>query len=253
MLDPLRTLLGGFRTRLRFFTTLIRAALCCLTVLPAVAYAQRELPATVRGHSLAFQRLYGGLPTLSTVRMRTGGDSSVTVVSVGRGDINAFELPVDDRNAVSFRQLDDTHSYANWPNSGTALYAGVDTASGKRMVSVSTPPQDEITVAAVVVSGQRVQDHSWIEAPAGQPLTSGKVTTTGHATLIAFWWGDADVTHDKKAVPDGGFQVVDAVLASGALVQCAVAVKHVTEAGTYDVTWRAFPIQGAQLWLVAVE
>jgi hypothetical protein len=46
---------------------------------------------------------------------------------------------------------------------------------------------------------------------------------------------------------------VDAVLESGALVQCAVVVRHVTEAGRYDVTWHAYPEQGAQLWLVAVE
>jgi hypothetical protein len=254
MLDPLRTVLGGLAARLRFWTRPIRGALFYLSVVPFVASAQRELPATVRGHSLAFQRIDGGLRTLATAQMRTGDDSSVTVVSVGRGDISAFELPVDDRSSVSFRQLGETHSYTNWPNSGTALYAGVDAAGGKRRaVLVSTPPQDEITVAAVVVAGQRVQDQSWIEVPAGKPLTSDKVTTTGPATLIAFWWGDAGVAYDKQAVPAGGFRVVDSVLASGALVQCAVAVRHVTEAGTYDVTWRAFPVQGAQLWLVAVE
>ena len=43
------------------------------------------------------------------------------------------------------------------------------------------------------------------------------------------------------------------VLSAGELVQCAVAVKNVSTAGTYDVTWRATPKQGAQLWLVAVE
>ena len=33
----------------------------------------------------------------------------------------------------------------------------------------------------------------------------------------------------------------------------AAAVKNVTAAGTYDVTWKATPTQGAQLYLVAVQ
>jgi hypothetical protein len=36
-------------------------------------------------------------------------------------------------------------------------------------------------------------------------------------------------------------------------VQCAVAVENVTAAGTYDVTWKATPAQGAQLYLIAVQ
>jgi hypothetical protein len=54
-------------------------------------------------------------------------------------------------------------------------------------------------------------------------------------------------------VPDNGFTVVDDLLEPGNLVQGAVAVKNVTVAGTYDVTWTSTPVQGAQLWLVAVQ
>ena len=79
--------------------------------------------------------------------------------------------------------------------------------------------------------GTKIQDFAWNEVPAGKPLISSKVITTGPATLVAFWWGDAGVKHDKKAYPGEGFKLIDAVLESGALVQCAVAVKHVTEAG----------------------
>lgn len=70
---------------------------------------------------------------------------------------------------------------------------------------------------------------------------------------MAFWWGDAGVDDDKTAVPDGGFTVVESILQAGALVQCAVAVREVAAAGTYHVTWTATPVQGAQLWLVAVQ
>jgi len=36
-------------------------------------------------------------------------------------------------------------------------------------------------------------------------------------------------------------------------VQCAVAVKEVSAAGEYEVTWTATPRQAAQLWLMALQ
>jgi len=47
--------------------------------------------------------------------------------------------------------------------------------------------------------------------------------------------------------------VIDKLLDQGSLVQCAMAVKTVAAAGSYNLTWTATPIQGAQLWLIAIE
>jgi hypothetical protein len=47
--------------------------------------------------------------------------------------------------------------------------------------------------------------------------------------------------------------VIDSILLEGALVQCAVAVPQVSAADTYQVTWSAAPVQGAQLWIAAVQ
>jgi hypothetical protein len=47
--------------------------------------------------------------------------------------------------------------------------------------------------------------------------------------------------------------VIDVVIVPGSAIQCAVAVKAVTAAGTYNVTWTATPVQGAQMWIVAVQ
>ena len=87
----------------------------------------------------------------------------------------------------------------------------------------------------------------------GNPITSQSIVTTGPATLIAFWWGDADGSMAHTAVPNNGFAVIDSFLDAGNLVQCAVAVKRVEAAGTYSVTWTSVPGQGAQLWIVAVQ
>ena len=103
------------------------------------------------------------------------------------------------------------------------------------------------------MNGSVIQDSRWNEVPAGNALTSRSVTTTGPALLVGFWWGDADGSVDQTAEPNNGFLVTDSILQEGELVQCAVATRAVSAAGSYDVTWTATPRQGAQLWLVAVQ
>jgi hypothetical protein len=208
-------------------------------------------------HSLSFYRLHAesSQPTIRTREMATAPAGSTIIVSVGRGTLGAHVQPSDNKGNPPYPQLGQSHSYSRWPSSGTALYASTAMIGGDgHVVSVARPSADEVTLAAVeVLEGTRVQAFEWNEAPAADQVTSRSVITTGPATLVAFWWGDADITGDKKAVPNNGFTVVDSVLEEGALVQAAVAVKSVSEAGTYDVTWTAMPRQGAQLWLVAVQ
>lgn len=90
--------------------------------------------------------------------------------------------------------------------------------------------------------------------PTGDTVTSGNVTTTGPATLVAFWWGDAPgLTH--SAVPDNGFSIIENFvdLPPDSAVQCVVAYRQVTQAGTYHVTWSQNPAEGAPLWLFAFQ
>lgn len=88
----------------------------------------------------------------------------------------------------------------------------------------------------------------------GAGLTSGEVTTTGPATLVAVWWGDAYV-YRMTAVPGQGFKVIERFLdlPPNSGVQCAVAVRQVDRAGTWRVTWHGTPAQGAILWLFAFQ
>jgi hypothetical protein len=186
--------------------------------------------------------------------MSTRTTGSTLLACVGRG-LLAAAAPTDNVGNA-FVQLDVAHTYTLWPNSGTALYA-CEQARGTadHAVTVAKPKvTDETTLSVVeITGGGRVRDVKWREVLSGQPLTSASVTTTGPALLVAWWWGDAGVDLDKTAVPDNGFTVVDSVLAAGALVQCAVAVRQVSAAGTFNVTWASTPQQGAQLWLVAVQ
>ena len=115
--------------------------------------------------------------------------------------------------------------------------------------------EGEISVPFIEIRHAGVlQDVSQNYAPTGLRLTSGNVTTTGPATLIAVWWGDGGVKR-MTAVPNNGFAVIDSylMLPDNSGVQCAVAYKQVAAAGTYNVSWAGAPAQGAILWLLAFQ
>jgi hypothetical protein len=192
---------------------------------------------------------------MPTAAMGTRASGSTLLACVGRGVVSTHSAPTDNKGNA-FVQIGATHTYSLWQSSGTALYGCVQAAGGVgHVVTAAKPaPADETTFSVVeIINGGVLQDFKWKEVLRGNPITSDSVTTTGPALLVAWWWGDADVVNDKTAVPDSGFTVIDSILLQGALVQCAVAVRQVSSAGTYQVTWSATPLQGAQLWIAAVQ
>jgi hypothetical protein len=202
--------------------------------------------------------------TISTPPMTTQASGSTIIVSVGRGDNTLLSIPTDNKGNTPYRQLDTMHPYSLYQDSGTALYAfpsaaggagfSVTTKAGAAVAGSNQGRPDEITIAAVeIIEGTHIQDFSWNEDRT-PPNTSNSVTTTGPATLIAFWWGDGFPHTPQSATPGDGFTSIDTnAYETDSFVQCAVAVKNVSAAGTYDVTWTSVPDQGAQLWLIAVQ
>lgn len=212
----------------------------------------------VGAHELAFYRLFETQrTTLATPAMTTAQTGSTIIASIGRGKFSAHQAPTDNKGNTA-TQLEEAHTYVRWADSGTAVYAFKGMTGGSNhVVSAATPEEDELTLAAVEVvsSGREEPIAAWKEViDVSNTHQSASVTTKGPATLVAFWWGDANEAGEKNAEPIDGFARIRSVFASGALVQCAVAVKNVTEPGTYSVTWTKIePEQGAQLWLVAVQ
>ena len=116
-------------------------------------------------------------------------------------------------------------------------------------------PAGEISVPFIEVTHAGVlKDVAQNYPDPGLVLTSDSVTTTGPATLVAVWWGDAGVKR-MTVRPDNGFTLIDSYLTlpDNSGVQCAVAVRQVDAAGTYHVSWVGSPIQGAILWLFAFQ
>ena len=195
--------------------------------------------------------------TISITNLNTQPSGSTLLVCIGRGDITAFtQPPTDNKGNTPYVQLGSVHGYVpQYPDSGTALYAFSSVAGGTgHVVTVSTISRDEVTMDVVEIkNGGVIQDYKWNEVLQGQPLTTLDVTTTGPATLVAFWWGDGNQYFVHTAIPDNGFTLIDSLGPLGSYVQTAVATRDVATAGTYHVTWDSGGNEGAQLWLVAIQ
>lgn len=191
---------------------------------------------------------------ISTPPMVTNESGSTIIVGIGRGNRWGQFVPFDNMGNGPYQQLGETHAYTRWPAAGTDLYAcPTANGGGDHIVTVPIHLGEEVTVMAVeVTGGGLIEDFAWREVLSGD-VTSAPVTTTGPATLVAYWWGDGGLVPDVVEA-NNGFVVVESMLEQGWVVQGAVAVKDVDTAGTYDVTWTTSdPIQGAQLWLIAVQ
>jgi len=205
-------------------------------------------------HAVAYKGQGASSATVMTPSLTTLASGSVLLASTGRG-VDAAQAPVTDNRGNTYVQIGVAEPYHYYPTSSTAVYAASAAAGGAGHI-VTAPnsagaPSDETTLAVVEIqNASHIQDFQWNDA-LSSPYTSLSVTTTGPATLVAFWWGEGDATVTHTASPDSGFTVIDSVLATGSLVQVAVATKNVTAAGTYSVTWASG--EGAQLWLIAVQ
>jgi hypothetical protein len=203
----------------------------------------------------------GGSGGLATAPMTTQNSGGTILVWVGRGRLRAFAAattPTDNKSNM-YTMLGSVENYSPlWPDSGEALYVSPAAAGGAgHVITASMPEADEMSLAVIEIKGGgAVQDYKWKKVLSGQANTSLSVTTTGPATLIAIWAGDSSGdarTGNVTAVPNNGFTTIDAQPYAKCAVEAAIAAKDESAAGSYDVTWKATPTQGAHLWLIAVQ
>jgi len=149
------------------------------------------------------------------------------------------------------------HSFApNYSPEGDALFICTNAAGGSGHVFYYTnPPLPEVNMNVVEIrNGGLVQDVEYNVVYSPSADKSANVTATSSAVIIATWAGDAGgLTY--TAVPDNGFSVILSMLSGGVdgeFFQNAMAAADVS-AGTYNVTWAETPIEGAHMWMVAVQ
>lgn len=243
------------------------SALLFATIFPSAQAAQTmgsptSVPAmldpSLGGHTLLAQSEGLGTSPATTEPIDTqAGGSTLIVFNGGYSSNDAY--PVDSY-ANHWKQLGAAVPYGNGYGDRFDVKAYIALAAKggpNHTVRLAKPGNavGEISVPFIEIRHASVlQDVAQNYAPAGLTLHSGSVKTTGPATLIAVWWGDGGVKR-MTAVPTHGFTVIDSYLKlpDNSGVQCAVAVRQVDAAGTYDVSWIGAPIQGAILWLFAFQ
>lgn len=249
------------RTPRRRLASGIGLAACVLSAFACAAHV-RTAQAQVGGHTLLGVGEGDGVsPAVTSPITTQPGGSSLLAVYGGYG--SNIAIPTDTRQNA-WQPLGEAISYGDYNGndySGFSVAAWYTTnarGGGNHSVSVVKrgAPEGEISLSFVEVPNLSVLVDSVANYPAlyADTVTSGNVTTTGPATLVAYWWGNGGL-REMSAVPRAPFTVIDSFLhlPGNSGVQCAVAVAQVTHAGTYSVTWANNPPQGAILWLMAFQ
>lgn len=158
-----------------------------------------------------------------------------------------------------WKALGQPQTYANYGDRFTVQGFVVTDGTGGPMHTVTIDkrgePRGELSLPFVEVRhASRIAAVARSYANGALQVASDSVTVDGPATLLAFWWGDGGVKR-MTVTPGDGFTLIDAFVAlpdeSG--VQGAVAWRQVDAPGTYRVHWTVAPVQGAALWLIAVQ
>jgi len=200
----------------------------------------------------------GNSPAIAVTTPITTAASGSALVVFSAGYATNDHAPTDNY-ANTWQRLGDPVVYRGYDGVfDVKAYLAMDAGGGSAhrvTIEKNGVPAGEITVPFIEIRDAGVlQALAQNYPPAGSTLTSGNVTTTGPATLVAFWWGDAGGLH-HSAVPGDGFTIIENFvdLPPNSAVQCVVASKQVAAAGTYHVSWATSPAQGAPLWLFAFQ
>lgn len=223
---------------------------------PDASRLRAHLP-TIGEHSLIGQEEgHGVSPIVAPALLTQQSGSALLAFNAGYA---SNDLPPKDTYGNRWKQLGGRVVYRGYDNRfDVKAYLAMPAKGGPgHTVSIEKTgnPAGELTLPFIEIRNADVlQDVAQNYPPLGPEITSGNVTTTGPATLIAVWWGDGPFKQNQ-AEPQDGFTVIERFvrLPEDSAVQCVVAYKDVDRAGTYHVTWTNAPPQSAPLWLFAFQ
>lgn len=232
----------------------------------AAADATPDAGVTAFSHGRVSQTYGSGHNPELLTRDTTSGSTILLMMGGKTSDIT--QGPTDD-HGNTYALVGAEHDYTNWPGYGTTVWKVANASGGTGHTwSQYVTEFDESTMFEIEIQGagssptittafsQHDNSGAYASSHATVSLTSGSVTTTGPATLIALWWGAGPTSYgDHIATPDSGFTNLEAWTFDdpNGYVQGYMAYKTVAGAGTYNVTWTYHPAQGAELWLIAVQ
>lgn len=221
------------------------------------ACMEANTPATSLGQHTLLWHENGHGPSVAITEPITTQANGSFLVAFSAGFVSNNSTPTDNKGNT-FRPLGEAVAYRYYDGVYDVKPYYVQSAHGGSGHTVSIVkngvPAGELTLPFVEIRnfGANMPIVKTNYPQPGNVLTSASVTTTGPATLLAFWFGDQSGLH-HSAIPNNGFQIIENFvnLPPDSAVQCVVAARQVTAAGTYNVSWTTSPEQGAPLWLIA--
>ena len=204
--------------------------------------------------------------TADYVATASVGTAGVTLLSWDAGRTAILTTPVAANNGNTFTQQFSQpygNGYTNYSLRGNYCYSASGTANHTATGTKTSSVTEEATIALLVLSGGQIGTRSSVvqrtNAGAGATHTSGTVTTTAPALLVAVCSGDGNVnaTAPTQTWP-GEWTVLQSVAYSTAQapnghVPLYVAVKPVTTPGTYSVGIQMTIDEGATIALYGLQ
>jgi len=235
---------------------LLVAVALALAPLPAVMAADPPAP-SLGAHVFLGQGEGLGTSPATTPPLSTQTQGSV-FVAFNAGYASNDARPTD-TYGNAWKRLGRAATYANYGDrfNVNAWVARDGKGGANHTVSIVKrgEPKGELSLPFIEVRQARgVSAFAQSYADPSLVVASDAIEVDGPATLLAFWWGDGGVKQ-MTATPGDGFALIDAFvqLPDESGVQGAVAWRQVTEAGRYRVHWTAAPVQGASLWIIAIQ
>lgn len=220
-------------------------------------------PPSIGINALSFTQTDMNIATLSTPARGVTSGSFLFAVAA-KGNIAKLATPTDSKGN-SYSPLLAAHNYINWQGSGTRIYAASNVAGDAALITVESMldlPNDEATLSIFeVIGGSAITNALVAEAASPGPAVSATATVAKRAVLACWWWGDGAVVQ-AVATPSAGWTKVHEMTnppnATG-VIQVALAVRLVTDAGGYNCTWTADDgmggagTQGGVTYITSVE
>lgn len=209
-----------------------------------------------------------GTGTITLQRTRSTAPLYSTFVTVfARGDQGSSPNQATDSFGNTYTYVTGLpRSYDNFPNSSASVAIKISGRGGtphtwSASIGNVGGNEDEVTIGGLeIFHAPILQSSSVVERADGSnaTITSGTVTTTARALLVAIIFGNGNVGQDHTFTFLDGFMKVPQVCAEGDLnpsgyIQVEVATRLVDIKGTYSFRAQGTSSEGGQMVLLAFQ
>lgn len=218
----------------------------------------------VIGSALTVQKETQGTANFSAIAL--DGPGSVTILSWDAGRTAILTSPVAGNNGNSHTQQFSQaygNGFTNYSLRGYYCYNAAGSANHAVTGTKTTGTSEEATIGILVLSGGQIGSRASVvqrvAAGAGATLTSGTVTTTGPALLVAVASGDGNVNATAPTqVWPAQWKVLHGIAygsgeAPNGHIPLYIATREVSSAGDYTVGIQMTINEGATIALYAVQ